>query len=230
FKNSSAKKKILAFGASALVALGSAIYYLAKKLNSGEKKDDDSPLESDNESSIPSIEKITLIGDSKSGKTTFLTRMLDGAFFNNSQPTIGVNLTLMERTFSSDQKVIFNFWDTGCQELYRGLVPTYTRGASLVLIFIDLSKNIDQQLDTWFKTFKDQTYPETKAMVILSRSELATKNQDIESIKQIIAQKISDFGLNERVTLFKNPISSEKITNEEILKFENEMYGVIMPA
>ncbi|MDR1364715.1 MAG: 50S ribosome-binding GTPase, partial [Oscillospiraceae bacterium] len=191
---------------------------LAKKFNSGEKKDD-----SPNESNIPSIQKIALIGNSESGKTTFIKRIFNGVFNREYGPTISGELISIEQTFNN-QKIKFNFRDTSGIKLYH-------EDADLVLIFVDLSKNIDQQLTTWFGIFKEATNSKTKAMVILSRSELASKDQNIESIKYHINQSIEDdLELSGRVTLFKNPISSQSISDEEILEFENEMYRVIMPA
>jgi small GTP-binding protein len=213
FKNLSAEEKILAFGTPALVVLG-FIAFLAKKLNSGD---------------IPKNQgkKIVFIGDSQSGKTALIERIFSGVFNKNHNPTVGALLFSAKRTFN-DQEVQLNFWDVAGGEKFKCLAPMYYKAADLVLIFIDSSKNINDQLDYWLENFKNITNSEVKGMVILSRLDLSKDIQkDIESKKQIITQKINVYELNERVTLFKDPISNESITNENIQELESEIYRII---
>ena len=81
--------------------------------------------------------KIVLIGDEKSGKTTFLKRFLTGDFEKEHKRTMGVEIhPLLVKTNIGE--TVLNVWDTGSGD-FKGLGEGYWNGATGFLVFFDIN-------------------------------------------------------------------------------------------
>ncbi|MDR1364359.1 MAG: hypothetical protein LBJ32_01855 [Oscillospiraceae bacterium] len=66
-------------------------------------------------------------------------------------------------------------------------------------------------------------------MVILSKLDLSQDTEEeIKSKKQEIVQKINDFELEGRATLFEKLILTKNSSDKDIQELENEIYEIIM--
>lgn len=84
--------------------------------------------------------KVTLMGHTQTGKTTFVANLLHGEF-RGARPTLGVDVTVF--TFHCrDRKYRINFWDCAGNPRYSGLGPNkYAIGSDMVLIFTDPNRD-----------------------------------------------------------------------------------------
>jgi small GTP-binding protein len=99
--------------------------------------------------------KVVLLGDSRVGKTSLITRKVHGVIPGTPKPTLGCHCN--ELSFLIDQKQIcLQVWDTAGQEMYRALVPVYLRGANCALLLYDVT---DQEsfdsLGHWYSLLDD---------------------------------------------------------------------------
>jgi|SaaInlStandDraft_2_1057019.scaffolds.fasta_scaffold178567_2 GTPase SAR1 family protein len=81
--------------------------------------------------------KVTLIGNTNTGKTAFLEKLLYGEerrLGTNMTKTLGVDVKLFEYRLG-ENKYRINFWDCGGDERFSGLGNGYITGSDLVLIF-----------------------------------------------------------------------------------------------
>ena len=74
--------------------------------------------------------KVAIMGDTKTGKTTFVNRLRTGNFTPNHLATLGVEVYPIE--FNG---LIMNMWDTAGEEKLSGLVDGHYIGAHVGLIF-----------------------------------------------------------------------------------------------
>ena len=83
--------------------------------------------------------KVVLIGDASVGKTSLLNRYITGSHSQNISPTLGAAFTtkLVE---ANHQTVKLQIWDTSGEERYRSMAPLYYRGAHVVLLVFDVTK------------------------------------------------------------------------------------------
>lgn len=99
--------------------------------------------------------KVVLVGPSVAGKTSIITRLHSGVFTNNTEATIGSALISHVIT-TGDCNVTLHIWDTAGQELYKSLVPTYSRGAAAVISVFDVtSQNSYEEAKKWCITIRD---------------------------------------------------------------------------
>ena len=82
--------------------------------------------------------KIVFIGNPSTGKTSLLNRIVNDKFLPDYDSTIGVDF--FTKTIYYNESIFkIQLWDSAGQEKYRSLIPSYIRGASLIILVYDLS-------------------------------------------------------------------------------------------
>jgi small GTP-binding protein len=115
--------------------------------------------------------KTVFLGSSGVGKTCVVQRMIYSTFNTNSSPTIGAAFSL----YSVEPNIKIELWDTADQERFNSLLPMYARGAEMVVVIIDIEKNIDEQIMKWNKYIQDNEKlfsPHYKLLLIFNKSDL----------------------------------------------------------
>ncbi|KKN44673.1 hypothetical protein LCGC14_0690830 [marine sediment metagenome] len=97
------------------------------------------------------ILKILTAGEGGVGKTTLLTRYVEGKFSAETKMTIGVEFFLKE-TEIDDKQCTLQLWDFGGQERFRFLLESYVLGAKGALLMFDLTRyQTLENLEQWVK-------------------------------------------------------------------------------
>ncbi len=128
--------------------------------------------------------KLVLIGNSAAGKTCIVQRMVNNMFTLNDNSTIGAAYTI----YSIDKNLKIEMWDTAGQERFHSLLPMYARGAEIVIIVIDIDKNIDEQFVKWNKYIEDNQKrfsPHFKLFLLFNKYDL---NEEFQLPKIILDQ------------------------------------------
>ena len=136
-----------------------------------------------NNNSIVKI-KLVLLGNSGAGKTCIVQRMINNIFNVNNSSTIGAAYTI----YSIDKNVKIEMWDTAGQERFYSLLPMYARGAEIIIVVIDIDKNIDEQFVKWNKYIEDNQKrfsPHFKLFLVFNKHDL---NTDFEIPKLMLEQ------------------------------------------
>jgi small GTP-binding protein len=95
--------------------------------------------------------KLVLLGNSAAGKTCMVQKMIYSTFNINSSSTIGAAYSI----YSVESNIKVEMWDTAGQERFHSLLPMYARGAEIIIVVIDIEKNIDEQILKWNKYIQD---------------------------------------------------------------------------
>lgn len=96
--------------------------------------------------------KIVIIGDSGVGKTSFMYRLINDTFYEITNATIGAAY-FKEYINYKDITFTLDYWDTAGQERFRSILPIYFRGANILLIVIDSTQDIIDQLTRWISYY-----------------------------------------------------------------------------
>jgi GTP-binding nuclear protein Ran len=105
--------------------------------------------------------KVVLLGDAKSGKTTWVNRLLSGSFTKEYVPTTGA-VTSAYTTYVNDgihapREVVFQLWDVSGDEERDVLGEAYYVGAAGAILFIDgalSSKERRESQKRWTRRFR----------------------------------------------------------------------------
>lgn len=106
------------------------------------------------------ILKVTLIGDSSVGKTSFIMRLLYDKFDSPNISTLGVSFFSTMEQASDGTNYKLHIWDTAGQERFRSLVPMYLRNVDIILLVYDLSdsRTLDSLTNYWIKYIQKEHF------------------------------------------------------------------------
>jgi small GTP-binding protein len=126
---------------------------LRKVIFRGNQLFDDDDLETVSEY-FKDLTKITIIGDSNTGKTSLMKRVTCDEFSEAYVPTIGVDFRTKSVCVMSESPRIIKaqIWDTSGDDRYADIVRSYTRGYCIVLVF-------DVTNETSFNRIRDYWVP-----------------------------------------------------------------------
>ena len=87
--------------------------------------------------------RICLVGDSGTGKTTFIESLIKNFYYESKEKTIAIDLL----TYMIDD-IKFQVWDTSGNIMFLGIVRSYFKDASGILLFFSDKKSFDN-IDYW---------------------------------------------------------------------------------
>lgn len=82
--------------------------------------------------------KVQTIGDSGVGKTSLLIRLYDDVFYENTVPTIGLDVKTVSVNHEGEE-VVIALWDTAGQEQFRTITSLYYRGVHGIILMYDVT-------------------------------------------------------------------------------------------
>ena len=139
---------------------------------------------------------ILLVGDTNTGKTSFVKRFIFNKYDLTFVASIGVDFELKKIKYKNKIYSI-RLFDTAGQERFKSITKSYFRLANAYFIFFDLSnKDSLNHIHNWIDLIKE--YSEKSIFIILgNKDDLKKKisdeiiNENLERYKDIIFIKIS---------------------------------------
>jgi len=100
---------------------------------------------------VDHVLKFVVVGDSGVGKSSLLTRFINGQWLPIPNSTIGIDFHI--KTYNiNGKKIQMQFWDTAGQERYRSLTCSYFRNAVAILIIYDVANTKTlENVDNWLE-------------------------------------------------------------------------------
>ena len=90
-------------------------------------------------SEIDSTEnKVLILGESNTGKTSIVLRFVNNSFSNNTKPTIGCDF-LQKEIQVQGKTVRLSLWDTAGQERFRAIIHCYYKMVRIIILVFDLT-------------------------------------------------------------------------------------------
>jgi small GTP-binding protein len=117
--------------------------------------------------------KVVILGDSRVGRTSIITRQMLGYQPTIQNPTIGCHCSEIHVVFDNRDTTL-QVWDTACQEMYRALVPVYLRGANAVILVYDVTDHASfTSLSHWYEVLVDVVPTGTSIYIVGNKIDLA---------------------------------------------------------
>jgi len=128
--------------------------------------------------------KICIFGDGGVGKTTLTRRYLSGFFEMDTKMTLGAEI-FVKYVSVKDMKVVLQIWDFGGEDMFRFLLPAYSRGSSGGIFMYDITRYQSlKKLDDWIKTFKEGLTEKEKQIPIL----IVGGKLDLQEKRSVLAE------------------------------------------
>lgn len=134
--------------------------------------------------------KICIFGESSVGKTTLARRYLTGYFEEDIKLTMGAEI-FVKFLDIENLRIVLQFWDFGGEDMFKFLLPLYSKGSSGGIFMFDLTRDKTlNRIEDWLGIFKEGLSPERKDIPILMvGGKVDLQNQIVISQKE--AKKIS---------------------------------------
>ncbi len=164
--------------------------------------------------------KITLIGESSVGKTSFIKQYISETFFSEIKSTIGG-----EREYKSivinGKKVRLVFWDTAGQEKFRSLSRIFLNKSNIVVFVYDITKRdtFDEIKNYWYNNVKSIIAKDTVLGIAGNKSDLYENEQVSKEEGQQYAQEIKAVFKETTATTFE---SINELINELVQKYYSQ--------
>ena len=121
--------------------------------------------------------KIILVGDSGVGKSCLSIKASRNYFEDFYSPTVGFEF-LTFNVKVEDQNIKLQIWDTCGQEVYRSLISSFYRSASLAIIVYSIDNEESFiNIEKWLNDVKSQSNPDVKIFVIGNKADLEDKRE-----------------------------------------------------
>lgn len=174
-------------------------------------------------SSAPPLQcrlKIVLIGNSKVGKTSVLSRYVDNVYDAYIISTIGIDFK--SKTLEINGKSIQLFvWDTAGQERYQSIAPAYCRRADGIVLLYDVTDLRSFECTaSWVDRIRENSPDNVKIMLMgnkidLQRERLVTTEMGMEAARRIDAQffevsAVNGSNINKAFKVFAKVILDER--------------------
>lgn len=165
--------------------------------------------------------KIVIIGDSGVGKTCVINRLTKDSYDEQMCSTIGAAF-YNQRILYKDNKFSIDYWDTAGQERFRSLLPIYFRHVDILIIVIDVTLNIKNQLQYWLNYYEkmhffDKSFINKKYTIILLFSKIDTLNDNFNL-------SIEEKDIYKNYVLDKNVIFISSKKNIGFIELKNSIY------
>ena len=104
--------------------------------------------------------KVSLIGDSATGKTSIITRFIDDIFKEETSTTIGVDFKIVSLDLGENTYAKMQIWDTCGSERFKSITASFLKSCSAFILVFDLNrKNTFKSIENWIKTINENTKP-----------------------------------------------------------------------
>ncbi|OMJ72315.1 hypothetical protein SteCoe_29261 [Stentor coeruleus] len=128
--------------------------------------------------------KVVIVGDSGSGKSSIITRYINGTFDVRADCTIGASFYL--HTIEYEKLILkLYIWDTAGQERYDSISALYSRNSKAVVLVADATHdNKVETLSKWYnKIVKDILGEEVLVFVAINKTDLTNGLDEFNDAK-----------------------------------------------
>eukprot|EP00002_Diphylleia_rotans_P029395 TRINITY_DN598_c0_g1_i1.p1 TRINITY_DN598_c0_g1~~TRINITY_DN598_c0_g1_i1.p1 ORF type:complete len:183 (-),score=43.55 TRINITY_DN598_c0_g1_i1:464-1012(-) len=119
--------------------------------------------------------KVLIIGDSGTGKSCLMSRLVDGTYDGNFVSTIGVDFKITTLQVEG-KEVKLQIWDTAGQERFRAITHSYYHGAHGILVAFDVTKRETfDHVHSWFTEISRYASPNVVNLLVGNKTDLISE-------------------------------------------------------
>lgn len=132
--------------------------------------------------------KIILIGDAAVGKTSLISRFVEGRFESSYQATLGVDLFNKTITLPNGS-VMLNIWDIAGQTAFAAIRSSFYASAMGVLLVFDLTRPASfEDISSWIDDVNGSGLHDTPIVLLGNKSDLNhLRGVSDKSVKKFLA-------------------------------------------
>ena len=179
--------------------------------------DDDDTLRSQSEDNYDEKIKIMIIGESKIGKTSLISRYCNNKFNGGAYlSTIGIDFQIKNLVINK-KNIRLQIWDTAGQERYRNIAKNYFQSSDGFIIVYDIS-DIEsfEKLDYWIEQIKTNSQENIKMILFGNKCDLIDD-------RQIKKEEGEEYAKTKKIKFFEVSAKDGTNVNEAFEYFVNDI-------
>ena len=166
--------------------------------------DDDDTIDSQRDDNFDEKIKIMIIGESKIGKTSLISRYCNNEFYGAYLSTIGIDFQI-KNIMLNNKKIRLQIWDTAGEERYRNIAKNYFQSSDGFIVVYDISNSDSfDKLDNWIEQIKNNSQEKSKMILFGNKS-------DLEDIRQVSKEEGEEYARKNNLSFFE--VSAKEGTN-----------------
>ncbi len=135
--------------------------------------------------------KVLILGESKVGKSSILSRFTDKHFTENLPPTLGIDYKIT-KIMVDKVEVKLQIWDTAGQERFRSITESFYKGCQAVLLVFDLTdRDSFEKTKGWLMSIYEKTGKEVVIILVGNKYDLKN-SKGIEVVPQFEIDGLTD--------------------------------------
>ena len=149
--------------------------------------------------------KLMIIGETKTGKTSLISRYCKNEFTDSPYlSTIGIDFQIKNLTMNS-KKIRLQIWDTAGEERFRNIAKNYYQSSDGFIIVYDISSSESfQTLNYWIEEIKSNS-PELSKLILVGNK------CDIEDKRQVKKEDGKEYAKKQKIKFYE--VSAKEGTN-----------------
>ena len=133
--------------------------------------------------------KILILGDSKVGKSCFLTRYADNTYKEDYLSTIGMDYKIKNYELEDGRIIKLYIWDTAGQDKFRSITSNFYKGADGIILIYDITdRKTFNSVRNWIYNIQEEA-PDKVALVLAGNKVDDEKNREVQESQ---GKKIAD--------------------------------------
>ena len=133
--------------------------------------------------------KILILGDSKVGKSCFLTRYADNTYKEDYLSTIGMDYKIKNYELEDGRIIKLYIWDTAGQDKFRSITSNFYKGADGIILIYDITdRKTFNSVRNWINNIQEEA-PDKVALVLAGNKVDDEKNRKVQKSE---GEKIAD--------------------------------------
>jgi len=133
--------------------------------------------------------KILILGDSKVGKSCFLTRYADNTYKEDYLSTIGMDYKIKNYELEDGRIIKLYIWDTAGQDKFRSITSNFYKGADGIILIYDITdRKTFNSVRNWIYNIQEEA-PDKVALVLAGNKVDDEKNRKVQESE---GKKIAD--------------------------------------
>ena len=133
--------------------------------------------------------KILILGDSKVGKSCFLTRYADNTYKEDYLSTIGMDYKIKNYELEDGRIIKLYIWDTAGQDKFRSITSNFYKGADGIILIYDITdRKTFNSVRNWINNIQEEA-PDKVALVLAGNKVDDEKNRKVQESE---GKKIAD--------------------------------------
>ena len=135
------------------------------------------------------LEKLVVVGELGTGKTSMINRLIKGYMPTEERPTLGSAYVDHPIEVSPTEKRKFRIWDTSGEERFHSMFPAYYRDAKSAIVVFDTSDHKSfENLEFWINMTRVQGGPAFPFILVGTKTDLRA-NVTREEAQQIATKE-----------------------------------------